>query len=112
MRREYIRTMSKNADDGCSLEVSSTFHPCFIDIFAVIYFCVLFEKMCKSYHRAFLFVKRRFLYPLGILQSTVCWHILLSFYLIVGGWRRVENREGRVVSENVSKSTSRFSSGR
>jgi hypothetical protein len=28
------------------------------------------------------------------------------------GWRRVENRKGRVVSENVSQSTSRFSSGR
>ncbi len=35
MRREYIRTMSKNADGGCSLEGVSTFHPCFIDIFTV-----------------------------------------------------------------------------
>jgi hypothetical protein len=61
MRREHIRTMSKNADNGCSLKMSSTFHPCFIDIFAVVYFCLLFEKMCLFYHRAFLSVNRRFL---------------------------------------------------
>jgi hypothetical protein len=40
MRREYIRTMSKNADNEHSLEELSTLHPCFIDIFAVI--CLLF----------------------------------------------------------------------
>lgn len=33
----------------------------------------------------------------GISQTTVFLHILLSFSLIVGGRRRVENREGRVV---------------
>ena len=71
MRREYTRTMSKNADNEHSLEVLSTSHPCFIDIFAVIYCYVLFEKMYSRYHRAFLSVKRRFLY-LGILQSTQC----------------------------------------
>ena len=62
-RREYTRTMSKNADNEHSLEELSTLHPCFIDIFAVIYFYLLFEKMCPLYHRAFLSVKRRFLYP-------------------------------------------------
>ena len=71
MLREHIRTMSKNADNEHSLEELSTLHPCFIDIFAVIYFCLLFEKMRSLYHRAFLSVKRHFLYPLGILQSTV-----------------------------------------
>ena len=34
-RREHIRTMSKNADNGCSLKELSTFHPCFITIFTV-----------------------------------------------------------------------------
>jgi len=63
MRREHIRMMSKNADNEHSLEELSTFHPCFINIFGVIYFCLLFEKMCKSYHRAFLSVKRCFLLP-------------------------------------------------
>ena len=33
----------------------------------------------------------------GISQTTVFWHILLSFSLFVGGRRRVENREGRAV---------------
>ncbi len=37
MRRKHIRTMSKNADDACSLEGVSTFHPCFIDIFTVCF---------------------------------------------------------------------------
>ena len=71
MRREYTRTMSKNADNEHSLEELSTLHPCFIDIFAVIYGCLLFEKMCSLYHRAFLSVKRHFLYPLSILSSSV-----------------------------------------
>jgi len=35
IRHEHLRTMSKNADDGCSLEELSTFHPCFINIFTV-----------------------------------------------------------------------------
>jgi hypothetical protein len=61
MLREHIRTMSKNADNEHSLEELSTLHPCFIDIFAVLYCCLLFEKMCSLYHRAFLSVKRRFL---------------------------------------------------
>jgi hypothetical protein len=34
---------------------------------------------------------------------------LLSFSLIVGGQRRVENKKERVVLENASKSTSRLS---
>ncbi len=37
MRREHVRTMSKNVDKEHSLEELSTFHPCFINIFAVIY---------------------------------------------------------------------------
>jgi hypothetical protein len=41
MRREHLRTMSKNADDGCSLEGVSTFHPCFIDIFTVCFLKVV-----------------------------------------------------------------------
>jgi len=60
MRREHTRVMNKNADNEHSLEELSTRHPCFIDIFAVIYCCFLFEKMCSLYHRAFLSVKRRF----------------------------------------------------
>ena len=44
MRREHTRTMSKNADNEHSLEGLSTLHPCFINIFAVIYCCLLFEK--------------------------------------------------------------------
>jgi len=44
MRSEHIRKMSKNADNEHSLEELSTLHPCFIDIFAVIYCCLLFEK--------------------------------------------------------------------
>jgi hypothetical protein len=55
------RTMSKNVDNAHALEELSTLHPCFIAIFAVIYFYLLLEKMCSLYHRAFLSVKRRFL---------------------------------------------------
>ena len=54
--REHIRTMSKNADDGCALEELSTFHPCCITIFTVCFlkrcgnsitgrFCL---SICKS----------------------------------------------------------------
>ncbi len=71
MRREHTRTMGKNADNEHSLEELLTLHPCFIDIFAVIYCCVLFEKTCSLYHRAFLSVKRRFLHPLGILEPVL-----------------------------------------
>jgi hypothetical protein len=67
VRREYPRTMSKNADKEHELEEWSTLHPCFIAIFVVLYCCLLFEKMCSLYHRTFLSVKRRFLYPLGLL---------------------------------------------
>jgi len=42
-------------------------------------------------------------------ESTVCWHIWLSFSSIVRGRRRVENRKWWAASKNVSKSTSRFS---
>jgi hypothetical protein len=42
MLREHIRTMSKNADNEHSLEEWSTLHPCFIDIFAVIYLLFAF----------------------------------------------------------------------
>ena len=42
MLREHIRTMSKNADNEHSLEELSTLHPCFIDIFAVIYLLFAF----------------------------------------------------------------------
>jgi hypothetical protein len=62
---------STASDNEHSLEGLSMLHPCFINIFAVIYGCVLFEKMCSLYHKAFLSVKRRFPYPLGILQPTV-----------------------------------------
>ncbi len=41
-RREHIRVMSKNADNEHSLEELSTLHPCFIDIFAVIYLLFAF----------------------------------------------------------------------
>jgi capsule polysaccharide export protein KpsE/RkpR len=54
--REHTRKMSKNADKKHSLEELSTLHPCFINIFAVIYFCLLSEKTCLLYHRAFLSV--------------------------------------------------------
>jgi hypothetical protein len=64
MLREHIRTISKNADNEHSLEELSTLHPYFIAIFAVIYFYMLFEKMCSLYHRAFLSVKHRFLLAL------------------------------------------------
>lgn len=37
MRRKYTRTTSKNADNEYALEELSTLHPCFIDIFAVLY---------------------------------------------------------------------------
>ncbi len=60
MHREYIRTMSKNADNALSSQEVSTLHPYFIAIFAVIYFYMLFEKMCSLYHMAFLSVKRLF----------------------------------------------------
>jgi hypothetical protein len=44
MLREHTRAMSKNADDGHSLEGLSTLHPCFIDMFAVCFLkrCVQF----------------------------------------------------------------------
>ncbi len=45
MRREHIRTMSKSADSEHGLEELPTLHLCFIDIFAVIYGYLPFEKM-------------------------------------------------------------------
>lgn len=42
MRLEHIRTMSKNADNEYSLEELSALHPCFIDIFAVVYLLFAF----------------------------------------------------------------------
>ena len=42
MRREHTRMMSKNTDNEHSLEELSTLHPCFIDIFAVIYLLFAF----------------------------------------------------------------------
>ena len=56
LRREHVRTMSKSADKELS-----TLLPCFINLFVVVYCCLLFEKMGSLYHRAFLSVKRRFL---------------------------------------------------
>jgi hypothetical protein len=61
MRLEHIRTMSKNADYEYSLEELSALPPCFIDIFAVVYCYLLFEKTCLLYHRALLSVKSPFL---------------------------------------------------
>jgi len=49
MLREHIRTMSKNADNEHSLEELSTLHPCFIDIFAVIYLLFAFWKWCAHF---------------------------------------------------------------
>ncbi len=41
-RLEHIRTMSKNAGNEYSLEELSALHPCFIDIFAVVYLLFAF----------------------------------------------------------------------
>ncbi len=57
LRREHVRTMSKSADKELS-----TLLPCFINLFVVVYCCLLFEKMSSLYHRAFLSVKRCFLF--------------------------------------------------
>ncbi|HZU70811.1 MAG TPA: hypothetical protein VFA09_26285 [Ktedonobacteraceae bacterium] len=42
MGRKHIRTMSKNADNEDLLEELSALHPCFIDIFAVVYLLFAF----------------------------------------------------------------------
>ena len=64
MRREHIRTMSKNAD-VCSLEVSSTFHPCFINFFAVCYL-----KGRAHFITGRFCLSSPVLSPLGILPSV------------------------------------------
>jgi hypothetical protein len=73
MLREYVRTMSKNTDNEHLLEELSTLHPCFINIFAVIYGCLLLEKDMFSLSQGVSVCQASFplfLYPLGILQST------------------------------------------
>ena len=67
MRREHVRTMSKSADKELS-----TLLPCFINIFVVVYCCLLFEKMGSLYHRAFLSVKRCFPTPQGFAKARAC----------------------------------------
>src|SRR5579862_9169054 len=82
MRREHIRTMSKNADNEHLLEEWSTLHPCFINIFAVICCCVLLEKDVFTLSPGVSVCQASFplvLSQLGILQLTVFWHARFCF---------------------------------